>query len=66
MRMRRNPFADGANSPSALSAGSLPPANPFPSPNPDDQDAGGVAPGVDEDALNADDLDTDRITSPDE
>lgn len=46
--------------------GQLPPASSVPPAGPDteeDQDSGDVAPGVDEDALDDDDLDTDRVTS---
>ena len=60
--MKSNPAADGAGAPSALLASAGPAQPP---PNPEDQDDGDVPAGVDEDQLNEDDLDTDRITSPD-
>lgn len=61
MRTTSNSPADEALASSALLASS--PVL-FPDPAPEDQDTGDVPSGVDEDALNEDDLDTDRITSP--
>lgn len=67
MRTRLNLFADGANPPSALFLSHpLTPPNPSPAPTVEDQDTGDVIPGIDEDALNADDLDTDQLTSPED
>jgi hypothetical protein len=60
--MKSRSAADGAGAPSALLASSDPAR--FPA-EPEDQDTGDVPTGVDEDALNEDDLDTDQVTSPD-
>ena len=68
-RTRTTPssVADGAPAPSAL-LDALPETSPLPgltglTREEQDQDAGDLPTGVDEDALNEDDLDTDQITS---
>ena len=63
--MRSSSPAGGVATPSALlRAASNGSPEHFPAALPEDQDSGDVAPGIDEDALNEDDLDTDQITTP--
>ncbi len=57
--MKSNVAADGAPVPSALLAGAGPAFEPA---EPDDQDTGDISEGVDEDALNEDEIDTDQVT----
>ena len=60
--MRSNGFAgEGFPSPALLAFSS----SPAPDPLPEDQDTGDLPTGVDEDALDADEIDTDRVTAPD-
>lgn len=56
---------EASASPALLGLAGLPLPDAAPPPGPDEQDSDDLSPGVDEDALEADEVDFDRITSPD-
>ena len=62
MKLKSSSLADGASAPSALLEPGPPPLV-DPDPRSEDQDTGDVSSGVNEDDLDHDEMDTDRVTS---